>query len=214
MVGADKIVKPGKHATDKDWTEFYQAIGKPSDLEKYEVKGGEGANADLVKAFKAVAFEKNLLPAQAQAVVDWFNKTTGDQKAAAEGEYEKALQDGYKGLRQEYGEAFDREMKLAEIAATEFLDESDREFLTKNGLDKHPNVLRIFARLGHSLAEDKLPQGDPRFGGKSPGEIQGQINTIMGNPKDPYHVADHPNHAQAVKDMQGLFTALTQSSAG
>lgn len=212
MVGKDKVALPGKHATEADWKDFFTRIGKPETIDKYEIKAAEGANEGLMKAFKEVAFNSNLLPQQAQAVVDWYNKTNSEASTEAQTAYNNALQDGYKALRQEYGDAFNRKLELARIAATDFMDAEDQKFMVQSGLDKHPQMLRILAKVGEALKEDKIPEGDPRFGGKTPNEIQTEINSIQADRKHPYHVADHPNHAKAVEDMQALFQAITQAS--
>ena len=44
MIGADKVAIPGKYATDEDWSEVYNKLGRPetADLYNLEVNLPEG----------------------------------------------------------------------------------------------------------------------------------------------------------------------------
>jgi hypothetical protein len=212
--GNDKIAVPGKHATPEDWQKVYQKLGLPESVDKYELKPTDGSDANLVKAFKEMMFKEGVLPKQAQAVLNWYDSQANERFKAAQTAQQTALEAGWGEVRKEYGDAFDRQVNIAQIGASEVTDEKTQKWLKESGLDTHPMMNRIFNKVGQLLAEDKIPQGDVRFGGKTPDEIQKEINSVMANKEDPYNQAGHPNHKAALAEMQSRFDALAKVSSG
>ena len=57
MVGAEKIAVPGKWATDDDWDQVWNKLGRPEDATGYELDLGEGAepDAEFIDSFRQAA---------------------------------------------------------------------------------------------------------------------------------------------------------------
>lgn len=213
MIGADKIVVPGKHATDEDWAKVFQKLGLPESVDKYEVKAKEGSPLDegFFKAFKEQAHKAGVLPGQAQKLMDWYNTMAAERMTEVQTQQKAEMEKGVSSLKTEWGQAWDRKVAAANVAVQEFGGDDFKEFLETSGLGNHPMMIKLMAKVGESLSEDKIKGlKDVNFG-KTPDEIKKEISTVMGDRNHPYWNKSHPNHKLAVDEMQKLYNQMSAS---
>jgi hypothetical protein len=75
------------------------------------------------------------------------------------------------------GTALDGNIRLAQSALTKFGTPELRAALDTTGMGNHPEVVRVFTRIGKAMAEDTFEKGSPsKNAGKSAAEI------LYGNP--------------------------------
>ncbi len=211
MVGADKIPIPGKLATEEDWKAVYKKLGVPDSADKYDIKVPEKTPVDenFIKSFKEQALKTGMLPHQAQKFVEWIAEGASARSAEMNAARKTQTESGIAALKTEWGQGYDKKVQAAQVAVSEFGGDELTAYLEKTGLGNDPMMIKLLAKVGESLKEDKIAgNGSTRLMGKTPDEIQGEINTIMGNPADPYNVAQHPNHALAVEEMNKRFQSL------
>lgn len=205
LIGKKGVIVPGEKATEEEMNAFFDGIGRPA-LDKYEVKA-EGMDENFLKAFKEHAHKMGVLPKQAQGFLEWYKgKTTEAQTALKEAkaaETKLALDN----LKKEWGQGYDKEIAYAKAAVSEAGPEF-AQYLEKSGLGDDPGVIKAMSKLGRFLGEDKLRGMGTGSFGKTPSEIQGEINSIMGNPAHPYFDASHPGHKSAVDNVAGLYKQL------
>jgi len=210
LIGKDKIVIPGSESTDEDWLGVFDKLGRPEKSEGYELAKPEGLPEDLpwsdetVEAFKSVAHKTGLLPKQAKDLFDWYNGAVVESYTAAEKEREDAYNGAVAALKKEWGAAYDQKLELAHTAVRAFTDEDDVKALDES-LGNDPRMIKLFAKIGGAISEDKL-KGTQQIA--TPTEVQGEINKILGDPKHPYHIKGHPEHAAAVQGMQELYRQM------
>jgi hypothetical protein len=205
-IGANKVVVPSKHATPEDWTNFFQQVGVPKDAKDFKVELPKDATFDgeFLDAFKDAAHKANLLPTQAQALVDWFSKANAhkmtaiaeDRKTKDAGELQK--------LQAEWGAAFSTKAQQANIALSHFDPDGKMPAMLKElGLSNNAQLIRFLAKVGETLSEDKIAGqgGEPAL---TPKEAQGELNKIYGDMKHPYWLKEHPGHKAAVEEVQKL----------
>jgi hypothetical protein len=213
MVGADKVVLPGKNATEEDWNQFFQKVGAPKEAKDMEIKLPEKAtfDAEFVDAFKDAATKAGLVPKQAQKLVDWFNTANGT-KAAALLEKSKETEQGYlKELKTEFGQAFDKKVTEANLALATLDPKGEiPKLLAAQGLQSHPALVRFFAQVGEQMREDGTIKGggDPAI---TPAEAKKQMAAIFSDMNHPYYNKDHAGHRQAVEEVQKLMMYQTVS---
>jgi hypothetical protein len=65
-------------------------------------------------------------------------------------------------------------------------------------------MVRLFARVGAAMGEDRLVSGSSpaRLG---PAEARAAIDAVMGDPRHPYWDRWHPGHRAAVTEVTRLF---------
>jgi len=209
MIGADKIIIPGKESTDEDWGKIFNKLGRPEKSDGYalakpEIPEGMPWDDKAVLAFQEVAHKTGLLPKQAKDLFDWYNGLTTEAYIGSQ----KAVQESYNGavatLKKEWGAAYDQKLELSRAAIRAFASEEDIKALDE-GLGNDPRMIKLFAKIGAAVSEDKLKGTQ---GNNTPVEAQGAINAILGDPKHPYHDKKHPEHAAAVQAVQELYKQI------
>lgn len=215
-ISAEKIVIPGKGATEADWTNVFKKLGLPEGLDKYELKFGEKTDKQFADSFKEQAFKSGVLPTQAQKLVEWFDK----QASTGAVELQKAqvadIEKGLNGLKAEWGDAYQANMARAVRAVNELGGKEVMAAFDATGAGNDPRILKFLAGVAKTLWKEDSSAGAGtganNLNSVSPDQAQAQIKSIQGDTTHPYHHADHPAHKEAVKEMQKLFEARYQAS--
>ena len=196
---------PKDDASPEEWGKFYERLGRPAKPEDYKLEGGQlpdGMQIDpkLQEDFAKFAHENGLTTKQAQSLHKWyFGKISdGYQTNAAK------VAEASTALRQEWGVAFAKNLALAQRAARQFGGDETMKMFDDTGLGNDPRVIRLFARIGQQLSEDKVLTERDTGAVISSQSAKQKIAAIMSNPKHAYFVADDPNHAAAVKEVADL----------
>lgn len=214
MVGKKGVIVPGEKATDEEWSHFFKSIGQP-EADKFDVKPPEGreVNQELVSKFKEMAHKSGLLPKQAQALFDWYLGFESETVSQASVKKDLATKEALDGLRKEWGEGYDKNLALGELAIADVGGEEFAKYLTETGLAKDPTIIKFLSKVGGLLGEDRIVgDGSGRFG-QTPAEIEKEITDIMGNSNHPYFDRSHPSHSAAVKEMEIRYQKLSKATA-
>lgn len=210
MIGRDKVVIPDqKLATDADWKAFYGKLGMPADAKDFKVEAPKGVeiDQDFFNAFKDTAFKMNILPAQAQKLMDWY---AVQEKQAMEGAKAHALQqvqsnlEAYKKLQ---GRGFERKVQFANRALEHLAPpETIKKFAENPALGSMPELIDLLAKAGEQLfTEDSFEGADKFKGHLTPDEARQRRNELMADQAGPYWNKMHPNHQKAVDEVNKLF---------
>ena len=209
LIGNDKIVLPGKHATEDDWKKVYNQLGLPETADKYDVKFKEtfSAGEEFTKSFKDNAYKAGILPKQAQQLADWFSGLNEKAEADAVARGQKAFEDGKAELTKEWGQAYPREISRATKLIQEHGGEEMVKYFNDKGLGGDPKLIKLLAKVGGVLySEDKIVGDAATVGAKAPAEIKKEIGRLQTDAA--YLDKTHPNHKAAVQEMQELFKSL------
>lgn len=208
MLGADKIVVPSKHATKEEWRDgVYRKLGLPDAVDKYEVKASEKADKGFVDAFRKVAFENNILPAQAQEMINWFEQTQNQSAENYTKAFNEKISENVKALQGEFGKAFKDKADAAHRAVKELGGEEAAKFFKEHPeLGSHPTLFKLFVKAADLLAEGEIKDGkDGGLNGNlTPEGATKAIHGILNDRSHPYWIGDHPKHKEAVEEMQRL----------
>lgn len=206
-IGADKVVIPGKNATPDDWNMFFQKVGVPKDSKDFKIELPKDATFDneFVDSFRDAAHKANLLPNQAQALVNWFNEANSKKMALMSTDQKVENQKQLDSLKAEWGEAFQAKTQQANLALSHFDPKGEIvKALKQAGLQSNATMIRFLASVGEGLKEDGFAGegGEPPL---TPKEATSQLNAIFGNMAHPYFQKDHPGHKAAVDEVQKLM---------
>lgn len=144
----------------------------PPEPQEIEIKVPEGANEELVTAFKGVAKEIGLDSAKAQKIVDVFIQAEQKLVQAQQNEWRETQKRWYEEVMTdpEFGGAkFEHNKNLANRALEKFGGEELIEFLKNAGLTNFPPLVRAFMRIGKAMEPDSIA-------GKVGGAPQGEDN--------------------------------------
>ena len=215
MVGAEKIAVPGKWATDADWAQAYDKLGRPENAEGYTLTAPEGATVDkdLEGWFKNVSYDAGLNAKQAEKIyTENLNKTAEMSSEQAGPSLEVQQAEAELALKKEYGKAYDAKIKAAKGVLNEFAPEGFDQLLSKDGipLGNHPDFVRIMAKIGSHI--NKITGEDKIVGPKdtlalTPADADKEISLLRGDPRDkgPYWDKRHPDHERTVAEVQRLM---------
>jgi len=221
MIGADKIVIPGKHATDDDWAEFYQKAGRPDSVDGYELENavpdGVEASEGMLDWFKETALEIGLRPEQAQHLLSKYNNFIGTQGGADEAQVEQLVSSTATELQKEMGAAYKDKMGAAkqvtlQFGATEMVQTDKgpepQSFVNNLFLEDgrsvgdHPDMIRMMVNIGQyindKIGEDSLV-GVKTTGGLTPDDAKAKLAEIRA-PNTPYWDQRHPEHQYYVQE--------------
>lgn len=222
LIGADKIVVPGKDAKPEDVAAVFEKLGRPKDVNGYEVPAIDGHEySDADKAFqgtvKGWAHKHNLTAQQFKGVVGEWNALQLAQEVARN----KALQTAREGLKAEWGDEHDARMDMASSAIRDFAKDAgvdtktletmrlaDGSFLFDN-----PTIARLFAAVGASTTGSGFEGGQagdrgrddfasPKAAKAAIERIRGEIHAAKGT--HPYSDRQHPQHKQWAARMSKL----------
>lgn len=207
MIGKNKIVVPDQHATPDDWRGVFQKLGLPPKIEEYQFNVPKDAKFDdgFLTELKKVAYQNNILPKQAESLVDWYAKANAKAIEGFNQKLETEKQAAIQGLKKEWGEAYDKKVAMARAAINASgLGEQIFSWLDNSGLGDDQNLIRLLSALGEKFQEDGIVQ-ESSSNTVNMSDLDSQISEIQGNFDHPYYNKRHPNHAAAVRQMEQLL---------
>lgn len=209
LIGKKGLFLPAEKASKDEWRAFYKSMGQP-DIDKYDINAPQNVpvNKDFVGKFKSAAHEEGLLPKQAQGMLDWYVKAEQEAVSALQKSKEMETAKAIEGLKQEWGQGFSKQVSLAKLAVQELGGEELKKHLETTGLGNDVQLIKVLAKVGALLGEDKIRGEDSAKFGKTPEEVKKEIAEIMGNFKHPYYDTNHPGHRLAVDHMAALYRSL------
>lgn len=221
MVGADKIVIPGKDATPEQVAEYRKKLGVPEKPEDYALALPEGLTEDKVDKQFVDTWRKRLhaqgVPkAAAEAIIkdylaDNVAKNAADTKAAEDQAKAWQLE-----MKTKFGSKYDETVNMAQHALEHFKDEKLIEWLESTGAGNHPAVVEFFSKVGKLVSDDRVARGgsgSSTGAPRTPAAAQAALNEFHQNSDKMKALfeKDHPNHEAVVKERADLFRAAYPS---
>lgn len=132
--------------------------------EKYEFQFDEGVKVDgeAVGEFEGIAKELGLKQDQAQKVADLGAKMAQKWQAQQVEQIQKVQSEWANQARtdKEYGgDSLSQNLSVAKQALDSFATPELKQLLNESGLGNHPEVIRVFYRVGKSVSEDRFVSG-------------------------------------------------------
>jgi len=163
---ASKEAKPEEKPAEQTKTEDKEA--KP-----LELKLPENAllTAEHLKELEAYAREKNLTQEQAQAMLEREAKSVADYVQAQEATLEGLRTEWFEQCKSDKevgGDKFSASAESAKRVVDKFATPEFKEILKQTGYGNHPELLRVFARIGNAMADDKMVLSKAQIGKTKP----------------------------------------------
>lgn len=140
---------------------------------KYELKPSENSLLDQGKLDDLIAYAKanNLSQEQAQALLNKEEALLSSYAQATEAAQAEAIAKASEEWKQQAmadkeigGPEFNKNVELAHRALKQFGNETMTKFLNETGFGNHPDVVRMFMRIGRAMAEDKIVSSNAHGG--------------------------------------------------
>ena len=204
---------PGEDATDEERREYLSSLGVPKTTEGYKFEGlqvPDGVKLTDLDNYRERVLKLGLTDAQAKGILELDieraqaqGKTNSEQLEAGAAVLKRAWGDNYDALEKA---ALEGAMHLAE-AAGEGLGAELRKLVENDTFAKqNPVLMQALSAYGVKLIES----GDGQQGGTgvtnfiTPDEAKKRISEMRNNPEHPLNQARHPDHKEAVEELQRL----------
>jgi len=205
-IGADKIVKPQSSWTDDQYNQFYAETGRPETANDYNIKiNVEGSDAEAWNSCKNAAHGAGLNGNQAQKMAEYLENTFNDVDEKFNANVDQLKDATIQELQQEFGQALEQKVKLGYAAAQKYFDTELFETVKlEDGrrLGDHPAIVKMFASIASDIGEDTLA-GEATELIMTPDEAMSLAKEKM--KEGVYQDKFHPQHDEAVKEVQRLF---------
>ena len=214
MIGTDKIPLPGKTATDEQWNEVYNKLGRPESADKYtlELKTDVAPiDENVIKGFAQNAHKLGLNNKQAQGILEFYKQTLEGSAKEMSVNMETAQAEATNMLRSEWGKSYDENLRKASSVAQTYLEPEllDTQLRDGSRLGDNPKIIKAFANIANLLSEDKIigTEADNILQGR---EIEKEIEELTSDKQGAYWNKMHPNHTKVVNQVLALREILTQ----
>jgi DNA-binding ferritin-like protein (Dps family) len=215
LVGGEKLVIPsGKLDTPENWNYVFDKLGRPKDIEGYQVDNSlypESVKIDpeREKSFKEMALSIGLLPKQVAALYEWNAKLEVATINAMNEAENKRAGETEEALRRELGtkEKYEEYVTGAQAALKRYGGSPDEvaTFIDKFGND--PLVVKVFGNVARNMMEDAALRGDKSFnllGENAPAQVKDILYNKENKLNAAYFDKNHPLHNSAVAEVTRL----------
>ncbi len=148
----------------------------PAVPEKYDFKLDDGSllDAAYVEQFSQFAKDKKLTQDQAQEFLQREAQALNSFVQKQQQEFEKVQAEWVNQIKNDSeigGEKFNQSIELAHRALKQFASDSFLKELETTGYGNHPELVRVFAKIGNMIKEDKMISPSAAGGTRSIEEI-------------------------------------------
>ncbi len=189
--------------------DLYNALGRPEDHNGYNLGDVE---PEQTENFRQFAHQLGLNNQQAETIYQAYQQDIAERDQVSQQQFEQFEVDNLNALQQEWGDQFNHNLEMARRAFMNFATPEAVQIVEETGMGNHPELLKVFARIGEVLAEDSVLPGTNNsvLGGMNAASAQEQINSLMSDKdfRSSYMDAYDPNHQEAVAKMTKLHSYL------
>lgn len=131
--------------------------------ERYEFKAPEGAElgSDVTDAFAGVAKELNLTQDAAQKVLDKMAPVLAQRQNAQVQAVQQEWREQSTADKEFGGDKLTESLATARKAMDAFASPALKQTLEQTGLGNHPEVIRMFVKVGKAISQDGFVTGQP-----------------------------------------------------
>lgn len=161
---ADSNNQAGNAGDSNGNNQAANADGKPAGApEKYDLKVPDGMTIDeaALAEFDPIARELNLSNEQAQKLADIYSKRMAESSRQQQEQWKQTTEkwvDDVKADKELGGQNLETSIKHAQAALNKFGTPELRSQMDATGMGNHPELVRVFARIGKAMAEDTFVQ--------------------------------------------------------
>ena len=186
------------------WDDFYNKIGRPEKANDYQF-GDENGELD---GFREFAHDTGLTQDQASNILKLYGDIQEEQEEAHQNGLEELRTNTTMELQKEWGKNYDGKMDYAKRAFAQFASPELSQLMDESGMGNHPEMLRVFAKVGELMGEDSLVVGTgPGSSQLSPEQAQQEIQALYSDKEFSKSYRDNkdPGHKTAMSKMERLF---------
>lgn len=194
---------------EEDTSSVYEKLGKPSDVDGYEIKQDLPADtydSEQLGTFKNLSHELGLNNSQFNKLLE-FEQSRMDHMIKSR---EESRGKAEEALKSQWGNDYANRLAGAKAAIETYKESNPEavEALVNSEAGNNPVFLQILSELGKNMQESGHPnlQNSTSYG-MTPDDAKAKIEEIIGNKSHPYHDRKNPAHEAAVVRVKKLYEA-------
>lgn len=205
----DGLVRiPGEQATPEEVGAYRKALGIPDSANEYKLAVPDGLKSlvpdEMAAKFSPIFHAAHIPPAVGNKIVQAYGEHVQALIAQRQQEFAAARD----ALKQEWGDAtWERRNILAERAIEKLLTDEQIALFNGAGLSGHPEVLKLFATLGETMAEDGIISGET-VPGRTKADAERRMQEISTDPDFMNKYRNPAKHELLKKEWNELFDLL------
>lgn len=213
LIGAKRIALPPKDGQgNRDWSawEGWSALGRPEAPERYEFRGQAGrtlsdTDRDFHRHMAPHLHRAGLAQWQVDMLAEGLEGFGSQHRERGQRRAQEEIAAAETELRRDWDRDYDRHLDLANRAVRRFGGSELAKALGQSGLGRNPAVVRAFARIGATLAEDGGTPAEARPGAGAP-SARAEIQRLKADAEFQQAFLNrlHPGHEAAMARMLRL----------
>ena len=212
MIGQDKVAVPNNNSTEDQWNEVYNKLGRPESPDKYKLETNSEIvpfDESAIKSFTENAYKLGLNNKQAQGILEFYKNSMEGSLQQSRIDMETAQANAEQQLRQEWGRAYEDNIKKAGAIAKANIsaDVLDMQLQDGTRLGDHPDIIKGFAKIASMMSEDKIVSTESENVDQGK-DIESEISSIVNDKNSPYWNKGHPDHDKIVQQVFTLRSML------
>jgi hypothetical protein len=205
MVGEDKVIIPNDKSTDADREDFWRKLGKPESEKDFNINLPEETivEKEFYDSFKSFAFQNNILPNQANAMVEFMEQYEGQMNEKFGQEAKERQEAEIAALKDEWSEAFEGKINLVNTVIKEFADDDIMSHMKNTGLVNDTKLAKLFANVAEVLYKEKKLDTPAPSTGLTKDQAISKYNELKKS--DAYWNKGHVDHSYVLKEVEKLL---------
>ena len=194
---------------EKGMNDLYTKMGRPEKPEEYDVSLTKGVPDpyNSVGEFKQIAHEAGLNKAQAQKLMDFYNKhVVGSERDYNVNQHNECMQQ----LKDKWGADYKSRLNGAKLAIKQYEESNPQAYhnLVNGPAGNNPLFIQALSDLAQNMSESDIIKGTSKVQyGITREEAQEKIDEIRRNFDHAFYNGSDPDHSAAVQKMQALYDA-------
>ncbi len=204
MIGGNPDNMVAIPSEGEKWDDFYNKIGRPEHFKDYEF-GDQNGELD---GFREFAHDTGLTQDQANNILKLYGDIQEEEQESHQNGLEELRTNTTMELQKEWGKNYDGKMDYAKRAFAQFASPELSQLMDESGMGNHPEMLRVFAKVGELMGEDSLVVGTGLGSSQlSPDQAQQEIQALYSDKEFSKSYRDNkdPGHKTAMNKMERLF---------
>lgn len=180
-------------------------LGIPNSIDEYDFEVKESFN-DLGLQVKQAALEAKLDKEAAKLLFSKFEEFENSKQLKSFEEEKARIEENKKRLEEEFKDALDMKLKLANKALDSFGDDGLKDIVNKSGLGNDPNFIKFLATVGEKTSPKEVASEVEKAVAPSSEALQNEIRSIMRSPD--YFNTKSKNHLKLRERVQELYATI------
>lgn len=217
LIGRKGVIKPIETDSPEIHAKYREDMGIPTSAEGYTLEGFDPSisdvDEDFLGAMRGLAHSVDISDTDFTKMVNGYSIYSNEIMSERNRVAGESTEEGIKGLRTEWGAAYEANRNLGEVAMSQLTDGSNSDITQlplADGtvLGNHPGFMKIMAKVGKNMTEKGLIGDKPvNNHGLSPEEANLALESMYANQEQAAALFDssHLGHKLAVQERDRLL---------